>query len=51
MKLACKEFAISVHFYKIYIELMISTWLIHVIVDIEKKKQIPPNKKEVLMVL
>lgn len=30
---------------------MISTWLIHVIVDIEKKEQIPPNKKEVLMVL
>lgn len=30
---------------------MISTWLIHVIVDIEKKEQIPLNKKEVLMVL
>lgn len=30
---------------------MILTWLIHVIVDIEKKEQIPLNKKEVLMVL
>lgn len=32
-------------FYKIYIELMISTWLIHVIVDIEKKKANPTKQK------
>lgn len=50
MNLAYKEFAFSVHFISLRVD-DLNLVDSNVIVDIEKKEQIPPNKKEVLMVL